>query len=183
MGINVPGALAGAPAPGFDEPLEMLRACHERIAAQCETLGKLVAHLAQAGPDEQAQQAAAAVLRYFDVAGKHHHADEEENLFPLLLTSVDGEQAGEARALVADLLGEHATMERAWRELRAALEQIAAGRQAELSPRTVADFAAAYRGHIQTENRRVFPLAERVLSAEQRVALGRAMAERRGVRR
>lgn len=183
MKIKEPGSFGAGAAPGFDEPLEMLRACHERIAAQCDTLGKLQAHLAHTGLDDQAQQAAAAVLRYFDIAGRHHHADEEENLFPVLLASTDGEQAAEVRTLVAALLGEHEAMERAWLDLRATLERIARGEEAALSPQAVADFGAAYRSHIQTENARVFPLAERVLSPEQREALGRAMAERRGVRR
>ena len=39
----------GAPAPGFDEPLEMLHACHGRIQAQLATLEKLVPHLAREG--------------------------------------------------------------------------------------------------------------------------------------
>lgn len=59
-----------------------------RIEAQCETLKKLAFHLRDHGNDEQARQAAAYVLRYFDTAGMHHHRDEEEDLFPALITAV-----------------------------------------------------------------------------------------------
>jgi hypothetical protein len=38
-------SLLGAAAPGFDRPLEVLEACHGRIAKQCDTLDKLLAHL------------------------------------------------------------------------------------------------------------------------------------------
>lgn len=45
-------------APGFDDPLGLLAACHGRIQAQCELLLRLQAHLGQFGSDIQASQAA-----------------------------------------------------------------------------------------------------------------------------
>ena len=69
--------LLGAVAPGFDRPLDVLEACHGRIAKQCDTLEKMLAHLPAHGADVQAQQAARAVLAYFDTAAVHHHDDEE----------------------------------------------------------------------------------------------------------
>ncbi|MEX3996840.1 hypothetical protein AB4Y35_39710 [Paraburkholderia sp. EG286A] len=51
--------LLGKPAPSFDEPIEMLEACPERIVAQCRTLEKLMEHLPQHVADTQAQQAVA----------------------------------------------------------------------------------------------------------------------------
>jgi len=35
--------------------------------------------------DQQAQQTAQGILRYFDTAGQFHHQDEEGNSFPTLL--------------------------------------------------------------------------------------------------
>lgn len=176
-------SLLGAAAPGFDEPLDMLRACHGRIEAQCQTLEKLLAHLARAGCDRQASQAAAAVLRYFNTAGRNHHADEEMNLFPGLLQSAAPAQREEIRVLISRLLDEHAAMERAWARLRGPLLDLSEGRTAVLSAADVADFTGRYRRHIETENTLLLPWAERVLPPEQRECLGRAMAERRGVRR
>lgn len=182
MKMGGSNSLLGAAAPGFDEPLEMLRACHGRIEAQCQTLEKLLVHLAQSGCDEQARQAATAVLRYFNTAGRHHHADEEVNLFPALLQSVATPQAAEMQALVAGLLGEHAEMEQAWARLRAPLLRVSEGKGTDLPPADVADFTGRYRRHIATENSMLLPWADRLLSPEQRERLGRAMAERRGVR-
>ena len=45
----------GAPAPGFDNPLEMLEACHGRIQSQCATLKKLLQY---SQPDAFKEQAA-----------------------------------------------------------------------------------------------------------------------------
>ena len=85
-----PIALPGFHSPGAstEAPLEMLAACHGRVHKQCETLGRLAAHLPTHGSDTAAQQAATAVMRYFDTAARDHHADEEEDLFPALLDAM-----------------------------------------------------------------------------------------------
>ena len=72
------------PGPSFDEPLEMLAACHERIEEQLATLERMAAHLQRKGCDAEAKAAAQSVLRYFDTAGALHHQDEDHDLFPLL---------------------------------------------------------------------------------------------------
>ncbi len=45
-------------------------------------LQKLAAHLPVHGCDQQVQQAAQGILRYFDTAGQFHHQDEEEIYSP-----------------------------------------------------------------------------------------------------
>mgnify|MGYP003704987797 CR=1 FL=1 len=66
-------------APGFDQPLAVLKHCHDRIRKQLATLDKLLPHLQQYGADQQAQEAAQAVLRYFMQAAPLHHEDEEHD--------------------------------------------------------------------------------------------------------
>ena len=73
-----------AAAPGFDQPIAVLKHCHDRIRKQLDTLQRLPAHLAAHGADEQARQAAQAIINYFEKAAHLHHADEEENLLPVL---------------------------------------------------------------------------------------------------
>jgi hemerythrin-like domain-containing protein len=168
--------LFGAPpAPTFDAPLEMLLACHGRIQAQCATLKKLLAHLPVHGNDTQAQQAAQAILRYFDTAGIHHHNDEEKDLFPLLLASA----AAEAPALIARILDEHKIMEAAWQQLRPYLSGISSGQSATLDCATAEHFIDVYDRHIALENSQLLPLAKRILSAGQLQELGKHMAARR----
>ncbi len=170
-------SLLGAAAPGFERPLEVLEACHARIARQCDTLDRLLAHLPAHGADAQAQQAARAVLAYFDTAAVHHHDDEERNLFPLL------EEAGAPGAcdLVETLTLEHEEQALLWRRLRAELIAIEAGAAAALDAALAGRFVALQRSHLEFENTHVLPLARRTLGAAELERLGRAMAARRGV--
>ena len=109
-----PADLLGQVAPGFDQPLDVLLACHGRIEKQCVTLQKLLAHLPQHGSDAQAQQAARALLNYFDTAAVHHHDDEERNLFPLLERAGQGEWC----EVIELLTGEHDDLAQLWRAIR-----------------------------------------------------------------
>lgn len=171
-------SLLGSVAPGFDQPLDVLEACHDRIARQCDTLEKLLAHLPTHGTDEQAQQAARAVMTYFDTAAVHHHDDEERNLFPLL------EQAGAPGAcdLVETLTLEHDELALLWRQLRPELHQVEQGMAVLLDEGLVRRFIALYRSHLEFENTQVLPLARQVLGSVEIERLGRAMAARRALR-
>lgn len=164
-------------APGFDDPLEMLQACHGRITAQCDTLQRLVAHLQMQGNDEQAGQAARAILRYFDTAGQYHHQDEEQDLFPALLASGDPSAA----AHIERLLGEHTQMNNAWRALRPLLRAIAEDRSDTLDSGVAARFIDCYARHIAFENGTLLPLAQTLLDDAALQRIGRSMAARRGV--
>ncbi len=166
-----------AHAPGFDDPLEMLQACHGRIQAQCDTLHRLGSHLQAHGDDAQASQAARAILRYFDTAGRHHHQDEEQDLFPRLLATGDPT----ARELIAWLLAQHEEMDAAWQALRPQLGDIADQRSAALDAALAEHFISLYARHIALENASLLPLARTQLDAEQLRTLGQSMAARRGV--
>lgn len=171
------GEALGEVAPGFDQPLGVLLACHGRIEKQCATLEKLLLHLPQHGADAQAQQAARAILNYFDTAAVHHHDDEERNLFPLLERACGSECCD----LVELLTHEHDDLAQWWRALRPPLQALAQGETLALNAALVERFIALNRSHLAFENERVLPLAQQVLSATDLEQLGRAMAARRGV--
>ena len=76
----------------------MLAACHGRVESQCDTLRRLLPHVAAHGADVQAREAAVAVMRYFDTAARHHHADEEVDLFPALIDAMSPAQSVKERA-------------------------------------------------------------------------------------
>lgn len=169
--------MLGSVAPGFDQPLDVLLACHDRIQKQCATLQKLLAHLPQHGSDVQAQQAARNILNYFDTAAVHHHDDEERNLFPLLERAGRGEWCD----VVELLTSEHDDLAQLWRALRPPLQAIVQGETVALNTIHIERFIALNRSHIAFENERVLPLAREILSAADLQSLGRAMAARRGV--
>ena len=130
------------PAPGFDQPLAMLRACHERIQRQCATLAKLAAHLRSDGLTDSARQAAADIRRYFSSAGRQHHADEEQDLFPRLRT-----EPGLA-GLLDTLVREHAVMETLWQGLEPLLAAPETISDLDAFAQLAGEFNAAYAQHL-----------------------------------
>jgi hemerythrin-like domain-containing protein len=166
----------------FDTPVEMLAACHDRIKDQCATLIKLARHLPENGADAQARQAASNVLRYFDSAGRHHHDDEELDLFPVLLQAARVSSDPEMRPLIDRLLRDHAEMNSAWQALRAKLMRVAAGDRVSISADDAQSFATLYEEHIRREETQLLPKVERLLTREEIASLGRSMSHRRGAR-
>lgn len=174
-------SLLGAAAPSFDEPVEMLDACHGRIKAQLATLRRLAVWLPEHGADQSAQGAAAAVVRYFTVAAPHHHADEEEDLFPALLKAADeAAEKPQVEALVARILVDHQGMDAERERMLVLLQGISAGEALPLSAESVESFARLYEQHIAMETAELLPLARRLLSPAVAEQIGRRMAARRG---
>ncbi len=169
------------PQASTEAPLEMLAACHIRIRRQCDTLQRLVVHLNQHGCDTDARSAAASVIRYFDTAAVHHHADEEEDLFPAMLESMAGSDAVCIREMTSALAAEHRHLEAAWWALRKILLEISEGGSIALAAHTVEAFTGAYARHMQIEEDEVLPMADRLLSQHDIERIGRAMRLRRGI--
>jgi pyridoxamine 5'-phosphate oxidase len=168
-------------APGFDQPIAVLKHCHDRIRKQLATMQKMPEHLARHGADEQARQAAQAVLKYFDKAAHLHHADEEENLVPMLQSVARGEDAATLAELVPGILQDHDDMDAMWQGLHEQLVAIADGSAATLAASDVARFSERYTNHMEREETRIAPMAKRLFSAAQMAQLGEAMQVRRGI--
>jgi pyridoxamine 5'-phosphate oxidase len=168
-------------APGFDQPIAVLKHCHDRIRKQLATLEKLLTHLPQHGADPQAQQAAVAVMRYFDTAAHLHHADEEENLLPMLQASASGADAAVLAEHLPRILADHSRMDAVWQNLHEQLAAVAAGQSAQLSARDVREFSDSYTQHMLVEETHIAPMARRLFTPAQMETLGTAMQQRRGI--
>ena len=168
-------------APGFDQPIAVLKHCHDRIRKQLATLDNLSSHLPRSGADDEARQAAKTVLRYFTQAACKHHQDEEQDLLPVLQTVARGDDAALLATLVPSLLKQHREMDDAWRVLQAQLDAIAAGTSAELSANAVHRFSGLYGSHMKEEETHIAPMAKRLFSDAQMMRLGDAMRARRGL--
>lgn len=179
MTTSIPGF--AAPSVGTEVPLEMLSACHGRIETQFASLRRLVPYLLAHGVDEEARTVATRVMRYFDTAARHHHADEEDDLFPALIESMAGSDAICLREMIDGLKADHRVLEACWRHLRSLLERIAAGEQVSLVADDVEALAVRYAGHIEREEKELLPMAARLLSDDDLARIGRAMRARRGI--
>ncbi|MDH0864010.1 hemerythrin domain-containing protein [Mitsuaria sp. GD03876] len=170
--------LHAAPAAGFDEPFELMAACHERMARTLGLLGRIGEHVATHGCDAQARDAAKDVLRYFTIAAPLHHQDEELHVIPRL--------RARGRDDLADrLLKDHREMEAAWAAIRPGLEAI---RDGVLDPTSLpaerarwAAFTALHADHIDAEDHDAYPMAGESLAEPELSAMGREMAGRRRV--
>lgn len=168
-------------APGFDQPIAVLKHCHGRIRKQLATLERLLSHLPEHGADEQARQAAAAVLKYFEKAAHLHHEDEEQDLIPMLRAVAQGDDAATLQALAPVILQDHKDMDALWQDLHEQLTAVAEGSASALSASSVQRFAQRYTAHMEREESTMAPMALRLFSPEQMARMGAAMARRRGI--
>ena len=164
--------LHAGPAVGFDEPFEMLAACHERVRRSLDLLQRLQAHVQQHGVDEQAREAAADVLRYFDRAGPAHHEDEERHVLPRLRAAG---LAGMADRLHAD----HVEMTSLWARLREPLAAWAIGQGADLDAALLRRYVNLYEAHLAIEDGQAFATARAGVGDADLIRMGEEMAARR----
>lgn len=167
----------------FTDPIGMLSDCHRRIE---RFLQALITLATGGGPLNSEQRGALETsLKYFREAAPKHTADEEESLFPRL-RRVDSADARELLARVDALEHDHDRAERSHQEVErlGALwlsnGQLSAEEASRLT-QLLAGLAELYRDHIAFEDREVFPAAQRLISAADREAVGREMAQRRGL--
>lgn len=163
-------------APDFSDPLGLLRACHERIFQHCEMVERLAQHLAGKGLDQESREAAAKIHRYFSSAAKHHHADEEQDLFPRL-----AHQSLELADIVHRLKREHEQLDALWERIEPLLAKPFAIEDTAVFQALAQQFAGAYRSHARTENEEVLDIAQHLFGSDELRELGHSMAERRGV--
>ena len=167
---------AGSYIERFGNPIEFLFNEHDRQRVICATL-ELLAHDCAA---DDAPENAALVLDYLERALPLHIADEEEDLFPLLMRRCAPDD--EIDNIVALLSSEHETDEINYLALIVPLHAIINGLRPPDPVRFAVDaraFAVLQRRHLGWENGTVLPLARRRLRAEDRVEMARKMAERR----
>ena len=170
-------SLLGSPAPDFNDPLGLLRACHGRIEGHLQTLLKLADHIEQQGVDADARKAASNIHRYFTTAAVHHHQDEEQDLFPRLVR-----QSLKLADVIHGLKQDHARLEAAWQAIEPLLARPANISDIDAFRREAQAMADAYRAHIEHETSDLLDVAQHILSSDELRQMGITMAERRGLR-
>jgi pyridoxamine 5'-phosphate oxidase len=168
-------------APDFDQPVAVLKHCHDRIRKQLKTMDLLASPAVLAATPDEVRQAAGAVLRYFEKAAPHHHEDEEHDLLPMLADTARDDDAALLARLMPEILDEHRRMELLWERLQPQLAAIAAGQASTLDSADAAGFNELYLRHMDKEESHIAPMAKRLLSTEQMQRLGNAMRTRRGI--
>ncbi|TDR80561.1 hemerythrin domain-containing protein [Paludibacterium purpuratum] len=162
------------PAPSFDQPLDMLMACHDQIRRFCDQLDKLAPYITEHGVDAQAKSSIESIVRYFDIAGPSHHSDEEDELFPILEARVPS-----AAPKLEQLSAEHGYLHSCWNAIRDDLLALKNGDISVISRIEIEEFVRQYRMHAAIEEAWLIPTADKIMTeAEKRVA-GQHMAAKR----
>lgn len=172
------------PAAGFDQPLALWKACHDRVRRMISLLQRLAEHMEKGGLGSDARVTATSIRRYFDEAAPRHHEDEELDLFERLrnrLGQLETTQAAKVSGALSRLLDDHVELHAMWRALREPLTRIERGEAASLDETTVALYVSRYRSHMEIEESVIEPALKRVLRKSDLDAIGKAMAQRRGV--
>ena len=181
----MPVVIGQKPDHDFSQPVGMLGDCHRRVERFLGVLVRLSSGFEGQRLSDENRSALAGALRYFQESAPKHTADEEESLFPRLRAIADAELAGalaeierleEDHRRVAPVHDEMDVLGRRWL-VEGQLSPAEAARLREVA----AYLDSHYREHIRAEDERLFPAAERALSEADRQAIGREMAERRGI--
>jgi hemerythrin-like domain-containing protein len=176
----VPITIGAKRESNFTDPIGMLGDCHRRIEMFLGVLVRVAETARGGGLTEEQRGAFDNALRYFREAAPRHTADEEESLFPRLQLPAD------LMARIESLEEDHETADRLHAEVdRFGQAWLASGELPETDAARLVTILGQlrelYRRHIAAEDNEVFPAAAKILSGEDRQAIGREMASRRGV--
>ena len=157
-------------------PLNALYDEHRSIAAVLSTMQALVRRARE--PDVRIDpKVFRAMLYYLDVfSEREHHPKEETVLFAYIRRRTrDGD------AILDELGREHESGERAMRELEQAFMRYEEGGRSEFEPFAAAvdRFVGRYRAHMDKEEQKIMPLAQRVLTAQDWAEIEAAFAAHR----
>lgn len=175
----MPVMIGAKPDSGFDDPIGMLKDCHRRIESFLGILCLVCRRASGRSLSGEERDAVEAALRYFDVSGPRHNADEEESVFPRLRAHSSA-VLEDVHRLEADhrdaekLHNQVASLYRAW-IADAALDPASQQLLLECTDK----LERIYRDHIRLEEEVVFPRASEVFDKATLQSVGTEFKARR----
>ncbi|WII92874.1 hemerythrin domain-containing protein [Kingella negevensis] len=157
----------------WDEPIDMLYACHGKVKCFCGQLKMLPEYLAENDVNTPAREAIKQICTYFNQAAPLHHEDEEQNFFPTLL-----QYAPQAQSDIDELNRQHQILHDNWTTLRTQLEALLNGERNDLDLTVLQQFVHGYDVHTAIEEP-LFDLGRQAIPQAERQAIGKIMAARR----
>lgn len=140
--------------------------CHARILADLKKFGGLPDLLVQPA---LARVAAQDALDFFRNKVFAHHAEEEQDLFPLVLArAAQGDEWDGIRAQTQRLTQEHRSIESKWAQLEPEVSKLARGEAAHLDDAMVQALVRDYVAHAAFEEAEFLPLCRSVLQRTQK---------------
>lgn len=159
----------------WNEPIEMLYACHSKVKRFCRQLTILPDYLAKNGCNQAVKNDVQQILNYFNQSAPLHHDDEEKDFFPLLVKYVP-----EAQKNIDELERQHVTLHGSWTKLSEQLQALLAGERENVDVALINHFVSGYDKHIALEEP-LFELGKQHLSEPELREIGDIMSARRRV--
>lgn len=181
----MPIIIGDALGSDFTNPIGLLTDCHRRIEKFLTVLHTVACQAQGSSLNDEHRRALEVSLRYFRESAPKHTADEEDSLFPRMMT-----RAGAESNHISDLLGQLNADHRSLTESHDQLDELGLGWLAHnlLPPRETTQMVAmierlkgTYERHIAIEELEVFPFAGRILPPEDLQLIANEMAARRNL--
>ncbi|MDP1561912.1 MAG: hemerythrin domain-containing protein [Pirellulaceae bacterium] len=180
----MPLQLNGKMLAGFDQPIEMLCDCHRRVEYFLDVQLRIAERYQHLVLDQEARAALENARAYFLDSAPKHTADEEDSLFPRLLSS--SSVTKECQQALRRLEDDHLQANR----MHFTIDAILAGwlGSDDILPKDVGEHLVEqlrklrdhYREHIRIEEEEeVFPYAGQTLPDNQLLEVGKEMRARR----
>ena len=159
----------------WNEPIEMLYACHSKVKRFCRQLTILPDYLAKNGCNQAVKNDVQQILNYFNQSAPLHHDDEEKDFFPLLVKYVP-----EAQKDIDELERQHVTLHNSWTKLSEQLQALLKDERENIDVTLINHFVSGYDKHIALEEP-LFELGKQHLSESELREIGNIMSARRRV--
>jgi hemerythrin-like domain-containing protein len=173
-------------ASDFRNPIGLLTDCHRRIEKFLSVLQTVIRERQGTALNDEHQRGLEVALRYFSEAAPKHTEDEEESLFPRMLIRTGVESTKSIGELIEKLNADH----HLFRSIHEEVDDLGRNWLARnfLQPEQVIrmatvleDLSGGYERHIAIEEHEIFPLAGRILAAEDVEIISKEMAQRRNL--
>ncbi|QPB43466.1 hemerythrin domain-containing protein [Rodentibacter haemolyticus] len=157
----------------WNEPIEMLYACHSKVKRFCHQLNILPGYLEKNGVNQAVLNDVKIILQYFNQAAPLHHDDEEKDFFPALLAKVP-----QAKTDIEELERQHTDLHQNWHLLSEQLSALIAQERHQVDAELIQRFTLGYDKHIAIEEP-LFELGKQHLSEAELNRIGKIMSDRR----
>lgn len=159
----------------WNEPIEMLYACHSKVKRFCRQLSILPDYLEKHGYTQAVLNDVEQILSYFNRAAPLHHDDEELDFFPQLL-----KVAPQAQSTIDELEQQHKNLHKNWNALSAQLEELISEQRQNIDEHLIERFIQGYERHITLEEP-LFEMGREFLADDVLSEMGKNMSIRRQV--
>ncbi|QLB21363.1 hypothetical protein A6B43_07430 [Vespertiliibacter pulmonis] len=159
----------------WNEPIEMLYACHSKVKKFCRQLQLLPDYLEKQGVNQAVKNDVEQILNYFNLSAPLHHDDEEKDFFPTLIKKFP-----KAVDAVKVLEQQHTELHHNWDLLEEQLLALLTGKRTNVDRELIKRFVEGYNLHISIEEP-LFELGREYLSESDLKAIGKIMENRRKV--